>query len=100
MRLWHDQALYKTAWSNATSWHVDCPYWSFHSRHAISLWAALDDTTMQNGALYFLPGTHLSARFDNVLIGPNAGARFDSLKPGDSLCDNDLNQVVFPARSP
>lgn len=103
VRLWHDQAFFKGAWANATSWHLDDPYWSFHSRHATSLWIALDDTTMQNGALYFLPGTHRTARYDNVLIGHNVGALFDvypewrqiepvclELKAGDASFHNGL----------
>ena len=52
MRLYHDQAFYKERWGNATSWHIDNPYWAFHSRHATSLWVALDDVTIQNGALF------------------------------------------------
>ncbi|MBS0614248.1 MAG: phytanoyl-CoA dioxygenase family protein [Proteobacteria bacterium] len=76
LRLYHDQGLFKAPWANATSWHIDCPYWAFHSRDAISLWIALEDVTMQSGALYFMPGTHRSARFDNVMIGPNVGDLF------------------------
>ncbi len=60
-RVWHDQALIKEPWGNPTAWHLDNPYWSFHSRHAISIWVALDDATMQNGCLYFMPGTHSEA---------------------------------------
>jgi len=77
VRLYHDQSFFKGPWANPTSWHIDNPYWAFHSRDAISLWIALDDTTMQNGALYFLPGTHRTATFDNVLIRPNVGALFE-----------------------
>lgn len=76
MRLYHDQALIKGPWANATSWHLDNPYWAFHSRHATTIWVALDDVNMQNGALYFMRGTHQSASFDNVPIGPNVGALF------------------------
>lgn len=77
MRLWHDQALFKEAWANPTSWHIDDPYWSFYSRHATTIWIALDDATVQNGALYFLPGAHKEASFDNVMIGENIGSLFD-----------------------
>jgi len=77
VRLWHDQALFKGPWANPTSWHIDDPYWSFYTRHATSLWVALDDAMMQNGALYFLPGVHADATFENVFIGENVGALFD-----------------------
>ncbi|MDE0610711.1 MAG: phytanoyl-CoA dioxygenase family protein [Anaerolineaceae bacterium] len=73
MRIWHDQALIKPPWGNPTAWHLDVPYWSFTSRQAISLWVALDDSTRDNGCLYFLPGTHKTATFDNVSIGQNQG---------------------------
>ena len=77
VRVWHDQALIKEPWANPTSWHLDNPYWSFYSRHSISIWIALDDATPHNGCLYFLPGTHRQARYDNVNIGQNLRALFD-----------------------
>lgn len=74
VRVWHDQTLQKLPWANPTAWHLDNPYWSFHSRNAISIWIALDDATPENGCLYYLPGTHKTAEFDrNVPIGPNVG---------------------------
>jgi ectoine hydroxylase-related dioxygenase (phytanoyl-CoA dioxygenase family) len=76
IRVWHDQALIKQPWANPTGWHLDNPYWSWYSRDAISLWVALDDVTLQNGCLYFLPGTHKTARFDNASIGENIGDIF------------------------
>ncbi len=76
MRIWHDQALLKPPWGNPTAWHLDVPYWSFSSRQAISIWVALDDSTRDNGCLYFLPGTHKSATFDNVGIGENQSDLF------------------------
>lgn len=74
MRIWHDQTLIKQPWANQTSFHLDVCYWSFSSRHATSIWMALDDVTPQNGCLYFLPGSHKTARFENVGIGPNMNA--------------------------
>ena len=77
MRIWHDQALIKQPWANPTGWHLDNPYWSYSSRDAISIWIALDDATRDNGCLYFLPGTHKSATFDNSSIGMNTGELLD-----------------------
>jgi ectoine hydroxylase-related dioxygenase (phytanoyl-CoA dioxygenase family) len=76
IRVWHDQTLIKAPWANPTSWHLDNPYWSFSSHHAASIWIALDDATIQNGCLYFLPGTHKQARFEAPSIGPSMGALF------------------------
>jgi len=76
IRIWHDQALIKQPWGNPTGWHLDNPYWSFSSRNAISVWVALDDATLENGCLYFIPGSHKTATWDNVGIGKNIGDLF------------------------
>ena len=78
IRIWHDQALIKPPWGNPTGWHLDNPYWSFYSPDAISIWVALDDVTRDNGCLYFIPGTHKTASYDNVDIGSNIGDLFNS----------------------
>ena len=77
MRIWHDQALNKQPWANPTGWHLDNPLWSYSSRDALSIWVALDDATLQNGCLYFLPGAHKTATFDTSNIGPNISDLFD-----------------------
>jgi ectoine hydroxylase-related dioxygenase (phytanoyl-CoA dioxygenase family) len=71
IRIWHDQALIKPPHGNPTAWHLDVPYWSFDSRDAISIWVALDDATLANGCMYYLPGSHKTARLDNAGIGQN-----------------------------
>jgi phytanoyl-CoA hydroxylase len=76
IRIWHDQALIKQPWGNPTAWHLDNPYWSFYSRNAITIWVALDDATLENGCLYFMPGTNNLATFDNADIGQNIGDLF------------------------
>ncbi|CAF3681274.1 unnamed protein product [Rotaria sp. Silwood1] len=58
VRIWCDQALIKEPFANPTSWHFDVTYWSFTSLHAISVWIALDDSTLENGCMYFMPGSH------------------------------------------
>lgn len=69
IRIWHDQTLQKQPWGNPTAWHLDNPYWSFHSPNAISIWIALDNATIQNGCMYYLPGSHKIATYRNVEIG-------------------------------
>jgi phytanoyl-CoA hydroxylase len=60
IRIWHDQALFKKPWGNPTSWHLDTPFWSFSDRRALSIWVALDDSTLENGCLFFIPESHKS----------------------------------------
>ncbi len=103
MRCWHDQALIKQPFANPTAWHLDNPYWSFHSQQSISIWIAMEDATFHNGCMWFIPGTHKLARFDNVGIGQNMGdlfglypemAKIDSvpvpMKAGDCSFHNGL----------
>jgi phytanoyl-CoA hydroxylase len=77
IRIWHDQALIKKPWANPTSWHLDTPYWSFSDKRALSIWVALDDATLENGCLFFIPGSHKKTSFENPGIGKNMGAIFD-----------------------
>ncbi len=76
VRVWHDQALIKAPWANPTSWHLDTPYWSFSHRHASSIWIALDDATLENGCMWFIPVSQRHTRFDNVAMGNNMGDLF------------------------
>src|SRR6201996_4699285 len=76
IRIWHDQALFKRPWANPTALHLDVPYWSFSSPDAISIWVALDDATLNNGCLYFLPGTHRKTGYRDIGISRNMKAIF------------------------
>ena len=77
IRIWHDQALIKRPWANPTSWHLDTPFWSFSDRRALSIWVALDDATLENGCLYFIPESYHTTTFENPGIGKNMNAIFD-----------------------
>ncbi len=77
IRIWHDQALFKRPWANPTSWHLDTPFWSFTDRRALSIWVALDDATLENGCLFFIPGSHKETGFENPGIGKNMDSVFD-----------------------
>ena len=71
IRIWHDQALFKPPFGNPTGWHLDNPYWSFSTRDTLSLWVALDDATLGNGCMWYIPGSHKTATWENAGIGQN-----------------------------
>jgi ectoine hydroxylase-related dioxygenase (phytanoyl-CoA dioxygenase family) len=77
IRAWHDQALIKRPWANPTAWHLDTPFWSFDSRNSISIWIALDDATLENGCLFFIPDSYKHTTYENPGITKNMNAIFD-----------------------
>lgn len=72
VRLWHDHALIKEPKdSKPTAWHQDLPYWPMKQTTALSCWMALDDVTVENGCMHFIPGSHKFGRLNPVdLINP------------------------------
>jgi phytanoyl-CoA hydroxylase len=58
--------------SSATLWHQDIRYWSFDRPELISVWLALGQETVRNGALKVIPGSHKLAldrgRLDGALF--------------------------------
>jgi phytanoyl-CoA hydroxylase len=57
-------------YGSLTAWHRDIRYWSFEREDLVSVWLALGDETVDNGALWFIPGSHRAAfhadRFDEA----------------------------------
>ncbi len=46
--------------SAATPWHQDAAYWvDLPDCRAVSFWVALDEATVDNGCMWFVPGSHL-----------------------------------------
>jgi ectoine hydroxylase-related dioxygenase (phytanoyl-CoA dioxygenase family) len=43
------------------AFHLDNTLWSFHHPESISIWVALDDVTVQNGCMNFMPRSHREA---------------------------------------
>lgn len=77
-RVYLDQALVKESYANPTAFHIDVPFWAFTSPDALTIWIAMDDVTVENGCLAYIPGSHAEQRFDNVDIGPELGALFEA----------------------
>jgi hypothetical protein len=41
------------------SWHQDSTYWGLEPAHIVTAWVALSDSTIENGAMRVIPGSHL-----------------------------------------
>lgn len=59
IKYFSDQILMKPArHGSAVNWHQDSYYWSIEPQHLVTCWLALDDATLENGCMCFIPGTH------------------------------------------
>jgi hypothetical protein len=76
VRLWHDQALYKRAGGRATDPHQDQPYWPIAQTSTITAWIPLDGSTLESGAMGYLPGSHRVGldKFQNIFGGEDPDA--------------------------
>jgi ectoine hydroxylase-related dioxygenase (phytanoyl-CoA dioxygenase family) len=85
IRLWHDQALYKQPGGRATDAHQDHPYWPIKETSSVTAWIPFEGSTLQSGAMAYLPGTHTIGlrRFVNIFVG----------EPEDILSDPEVEGI-------
>ncbi|MDZ4783586.1 MAG: phytanoyl-CoA dioxygenase family protein [Planctomycetia bacterium] len=60
VRFWHDQLFCKPArHGGVVAWHQDYSYWTRTKPMAhLTCWTGLDDSTRENGCVYYVPGSH------------------------------------------
>lgn len=60
VRFWHDQLFCKPAHhGGVVAWHQDYSYWTrTEPMSHLTCWIGLDDSTRDNGCLYYVPGSH------------------------------------------
>ena len=71
LRVWHDQALYKEAGGRPTDAHQDQGYWPIEEADTVTAWIPFDGSTLENGAMGYVPGSHTFGvrKFVNIFIG-------------------------------
>ena len=74
---------------------TDNPNWSYTSPGAITMWLALDEATLRNGALHFIPNSHAEAE-----LGRPAGGFGDMNKIFEDYpqwVDREADLIELPA---
>lgn len=62
-----------------TPWHQDAAYWiNMPDKRAVSCWLALDNATIDNGCMWYVPGSHLK----EIRLHKSAGGKGSAL-----VCD-------------
>mgnify|MGYP001823991498 FL=1 len=91
-----DMFINKAPYSDApTPWHQDCAYWiEMPDKRAVSAWMPLDEANLENGCMWYVPGSHLlpmrkhaSTAKNGALVceGHEAEAVSVPLKPGSCV---------------
>ena len=60
VRFWHDQLFCKPAkHGGVVAWHQDYSYWTRTTpMQHLTCWIGLDDSTIDNGCVHYVPGSH------------------------------------------
>lgn len=96
VRFWHDQIFYKPPKrGGVVAWHQDYSYWTRTLPIAhITCWCALDDATIHNGCLNYIPGSHKWGLLPKpVIAGELEGIR-------DFLNDDQKEKFEHPFPTP
>ncbi len=64
------------------SWHQDSSYWPLSPSKAVTVWLAIDDATVENACMRFIPGTHLFGHLTYTLSESDEANVLDQTVPG------------------
>lgn len=78
--LFQDNVIWKPPGTvGPVEWHQDFAYWPLDRPRGVTLWIALDDATVENGCLHYVPGTHREGEraATDFIAGTNQPRRSD-----------------------
>ncbi|MEM7193895.1 MAG: phytanoyl-CoA dioxygenase family protein [Pseudomonadota bacterium] len=89
-----DIVLWESDWSvkragtgDYVPWHQDSPYWNLSSDDVVSVWVAINDVTVDNGAMMVVPGTHAKGQLGEIDADGNLHQAYaDGQRTTDENC--------------
>jgi len=67
--LWGSNFFIKSPRSLSTvGWHQDAYYWPLDPHESLTVWLAFDDSTVENGAMTVIPGSHSAGLLKHVRV--------------------------------
>jgi len=87
-----DMLIDKPPHSNAmTPWHQDCAYWiDMPDKRAVSAWMPLDEAYLDNGCMWYVPGSHLKPMRKHASTAKN----------GALICEGNEEEALAVPLSP
>lgn len=100
VQLFQDNLVWKTPGTKASiQWHQDFAYWPLDVLDGLTLWVALDPSDSENGALSYLPGSHLGGEWAATDFVEGAGMPTESALPRFDA-QSQAHRAVTPALAP
>jgi ectoine hydroxylase-related dioxygenase (phytanoyl-CoA dioxygenase family) len=83
LRFWHDQVFYKPPrHPGVVTWHQDYSYWTRATPAGhVTCWIGLDDSTLENGCVHYVPGSHRWGLLPRISLTKDMDAVKDFLTP-------------------
>jgi phytanoyl-CoA hydroxylase len=70
-----------------TPWHQDAAYWiNLPDKRALSCWLALDEAIVNNGCMWYVPGSHLQPLRTHSYAGKKGGALVCEAAESEGIC--------------
>jgi hypothetical protein len=80
--LWGSQVFAKPAKTGMeVPWHQDSHFWQMRPLVACSVWIAIDDVTIENGCMRYIPGSHKHGLLSHYVEGRADVAVGDAVQP-------------------
>jgi ectoine hydroxylase-related dioxygenase (phytanoyl-CoA dioxygenase family) len=81
VRFWHDQLFCKPPrQGGVVAWHQDYSYWTrTKPMEHLTCWCGLDDSTIENGCVNYVPGSHRWGLLNKPVIAGKMDGIFDFL---------------------
>jgi len=82
----------------AIPWHQDATFWPLNPMKVITLWLAIDDSTLENGCMRVVPGTHRAGQLiHEVPEAPDEGFLFHERLQNVHIEESKAIDVVLTA---
>ncbi len=73
------------------SWHQDSSYWPLTPSMAVTAWLAIDDATIENACMRYIPGSHLLGHLTYTLSETDEGNVLNQTVPGAEALGQPFN---------
>jgi len=96
--LWNSSFFAKPALvGTRTPWHQDGEYWAMRPLATCTVWMAIDDATLENGCLRYIPGSHKGKRVRRHQINNAPGLALNQELTQDQFEESEAVDLVLEA---